>query len=317
MDLSVRQLRYVSEVAKLGSMQAASRSLRISQSSILAAIELAEAEMGARIFERRPSRGMSLTPAGEQFISAARSMLSAEAEFKRTIGSLGLNPPAIRIGCFNPFGTLFIPDTLRRYIERCGPAEVSVLEGDQVQLREWLASGLVDVVVTYDIGPHFKENTTRVCKMPAHALLSRSDPLANQSVVSIAELATRPLVLLDLPQTAPYLLTLFDVLAAQPKIGLRTRNYDTIRTSVACGFGASVLNMPPLGHACPDGAALIRLPISDDLPAPTVVIADVYGSNKPEYVRLLIEVICGFFRDLGPRNFAIATPKQELTLFDV
>ncbi|MET3996301.1 DNA-binding transcriptional LysR family regulator [Bradyrhizobium sp. S3.9.2] len=299
-------------------MHAASVSLRISQSSILAAIELAETEMGARIFERRPSRGVRVTPAGERFICAARSMLTADAEFKRTIARLGgLSTPAIRIGCFNPFGALFIPDTLKRYIERVGPVEISVLEGDQLQLREWFANGAVDLVVTYDIGPHFKENTTRVCKVPAHALISRSDQLARQPAVSIAELATRPLVLLDLPQTALYLLTLFDVLATQPTIGFRTRNYETIRTSVACGFGVSVLNMPPLGHASPDGTELIRLPITDDLPAPTLVIADVYGSNKPEYVRVLIEVIREFFRDLGPHGFAIATLKNEETLFDV
>eukprot|EP01034_Spumella_vulgaris_P007982 gene7982-10167_t len=51
-------VRYVAEVARLGSIQAAARELSISQSSILAAIDLAEADIGARMFMRRPSQGM-------------------------------------------------------------------------------------------------------------------------------------------------------------------------------------------------------------------------------------------------------------------
>ncbi len=181
-------------------------------------------------------------------------MLTADAEFKRTIARLGgLSTPAIRIGCSNPFGALFIPDTLKRYIERVGPVEISVLEGDQLQLREWFANGAVDLVVTYDIGPHFKENTTRVCKVPAHALISRSDQLARQPAVSIAELVTRPLVLLDLPQTALYLLALFDVLATQPTIGFRTRNYETIGTPCCVRVWSLRAQHAPTGPRFPDG----------------------------------------------------------------
>ncbi|TIU31454.1 MAG: LysR family transcriptional regulator, partial [Mesorhizobium sp.] len=111
MNLTIRQLRYVCEVARLGSVLAASRSLYISQSSILAAITLAEAGMGARIFDRRPARGVSITPAGQRFVAAARIMLAAETEFNRSIGDLnGRVPKVLRIGCFEPFGALFMPE---------------------------------------------------------------------------------------------------------------------------------------------------------------------------------------------------------------
>ena len=102
-NLTVRQLRYVSEVARLGSIQSASKSLFISQSSILAAIGLAEAEMGATLFDRRPARGVLITPAGERFVKAARIMIAAEAEFARSIGEMGQRAPGVlRIGCFEP-----------------------------------------------------------------------------------------------------------------------------------------------------------------------------------------------------------------------
>jgi len=164
-NLTIRQLRYVSEVARLGSVQAASKALRISQSSILAAISIAEAEIGAKIFDRKPARGVVVTPAGDRYISAARVMLGAATEFDRAVGDLtGRVPNIIRIGCFEPFGALFMPEMLRAYLDEVGDhVEVELREGDQVQMRDWLSDGSVDLVVLYDIGPDITGSITRIC----------------------------------------------------------------------------------------------------------------------------------------------------------
>jgi len=162
MNLTIRQLRYVCEVARLGSVQSASKSLTISQSSVLAAIALADGEMGARIFERRPARGVQTTPAGERFVSAARVMLSAATEFSRSIGDLSNRvPQVLRIGCFEPFGALFMPEMLRSYVDQVGDVEIDLLEGDQVQLQAWLTEGLIDVAILYDIGAIHTGSITR------------------------------------------------------------------------------------------------------------------------------------------------------------
>lgn len=319
MNLSNRQLRYVCEVARQGSIQAASVTLHISQSSILAAIAIAEDALGARIFDRRPSRGVQITPAGERFVIAARALLAAGAEFEREIGGLArAAPQTLRIACFEPFGSLFMAAVLRRFVDAYGPVEVLLSEGDQVQLREWLANGVVDLIVTYDIGPSFGEDrVSRICRVPAHALLPADDPLAQKPAVSIGELSMRPLVLLDLPQTATYITTLFDVLASRPRVGFRTRSYETLRSAVAAGFGVAVLQMRPNGHSAADGPALVRRPLTDVFPAPALIVADIYGSNKPAFVRALIDIVRAFFVELGPQGFAVATPEVAATLLDV
>lgn len=319
MNLSNRQLRYVCEVARQGSIQAASAALHISQSSILAAISIAEDALGARIFDRRPSRGVQITPAGERFVIAARALLAASSEFEREIGGLARSAPqTLRIACFEPFGSLFMAAVLRRFVDAHGPVEVLLSEGDQVQLREWLANGVVDLIVTYDIGPSFGEDrVTRICRVPAHALIPASDPLAQKEAVAIAELALRPLVLLDLPQTSTYITTLFDVLATRPRVGFRTRSYETLRAAVAAGFGVSVLQMRPNGHSSADGPALVRRPLTDSIPAPALIVGDIYGHNKPAFVRALIDIVRAFFVELGPQGFAVARPDVAATLLDV
>lgn len=319
MNLSNRQLRYVCEVARQGSIQAASNTMHISQSSILAAISIAEDALGAKIFDRRPSRGIQITPAGERFVVAARALLAANNEFEREVGGLATGAPqTLRIACFEPFGSLFIAAVLRRFVDVYGAVEVLLFEGDQVQLREWLANGVVDLIVTYDIGPSFGDDrVSRICRVPAHALLPIGDPLSQQNAVSIAELATRPLVLLDLPQTSTYITTLFDVLATRPRVGFRTRSYETVRSAVAAGFGVAILQMRPSGHSAADGPGLVRRPLSDQFPAPALIVADIYGTNKPAFVRALIDIVRGFFKELGPEGFAVATPEMRRTLLDV
>lgn len=315
MTPTLRQLRYLNEVAKLGSVQAASRMLNISQSSILAAISIAEAEIGARLFDRKPARGVMLTPAGERYISASRYLLEAEKEFDRAVGTLGKVPSVIRIGCFEPFGSTFLPEVLRLYLDEIGEhAEIILMEGDQVEVRGWLAEGRVDLALLYDIGPDVPGSITRICKVPAHALIGADDPLAEKSELWLSELAERPLVLLDMPQTSTYLLTLFDVLAHRPAVKFRTRSYETVRAAVGSRLGVSVLNMRPLSPATVDGPGIVRRPLLDELPPPTLLIADMYGAMKPMFLRAFIDVVRNFFRRLGPERFAVTTPERQRTL---
>jgi DNA-binding transcriptional LysR family regulator len=315
MNITIRQLRYLCEVARLGSVQAASRAMHISQSSILAAITLAEDEMGARIFERRPARGVQITPAGERFVSAARTMLSAANEFDRSIGDLTERvPKVLKIGCFEPFGALFMPAMLREYVNHVGDVEIDLLEGDQVQLQAWLSDGLIDLAVLYDIGAIPNGTITRICKVPAHAVVHADDPLADREAVWLSDLATRPFILLDMPQTATYLLTLFDILAKRPDVRFHTRSYETVRSAVASGFGMSILNMRPIGRATADGPTIVRLPILDELPPPSVSILDPYGNAKPLFVRLFIDICKRFFRDVGASAFSVTTEAKQPTL---
>lgn len=306
MNLTLRQLRYIVSVADHGSIAAAARVCSISQSSVLAAMAQAEHVMAARLFDKRPARGVMPTPAGERFIASARRFLVAEADFSRTIqGQANGMPAVLRIGCFAPFGALFMPDLLRRFMAG-SEAEVQLMEGEQPQLLAWLESGTVDAVVTYDVGTMLPADRIELALVPPHALLPAEDPLARQSAVSLAELAARPLVLLDLPQTSSYLTSLFDAAGVRPRVAFRTRNYDTVRAAVASGFGMSILNMRPFGMGSPDSPSLIRRPLTDPVGALRVIVADKYGLEKPAFLRQFVATAKAYFDHIGPQGYALA-----------
>lgn len=310
MLLTLRQIEYVVQVAECGSISAASRQLRISQSSVLAAIELAEETTGVRVFDRQKGRGIATTPAGQKFLIAARRFLSAGVDFYSSLdGLVNTDTQTIRIGCFAPLGALLVPPVAKRMRVEHRGTEFILYEGDQIELRNLLVQGMLDVVVTYDIGEEYGKTTTPICKCPAHALVHRDDPFAKKTSVSMDDLADRPLVLLDLPETKVYLMALFDLAARRPKLSLRTRSYETLRAAVVNGLGVSVLNFKPHHESSPDSSQLRRIPISNPLKQPTLIAVDPYGKNKPAYVKEFISGLYQYITELGPENFSVCVPE--------
>lgn len=71
--MTLRQLRYVLEIADCGSITEAAKRLYISQPSLSAAVKELEDEMGVSIFHRT-SRGIMLSQDGAEFLSYARQV---------------------------------------------------------------------------------------------------------------------------------------------------------------------------------------------------------------------------------------------------
>ncbi len=75
-------MKYAVEVAKSGSLNKASEVLLIAQPNLSRSIKELEYDLGITIFDRT-SRGMTLTPDGEEFINFAKSILSQIEQVER------------------------------------------------------------------------------------------------------------------------------------------------------------------------------------------------------------------------------------------
>jgi len=312
MKLSYKQVQYLDYVARCGGITAASRRLNISQSSVLAAVDAAENAVGVRLFVRRKGHGFVPTPAGQTFMVNVRRFLAAGDDF---YGALDRFPDrgisSLRVGCFTPLGALVMPPVMHAFLQAESGCALSLYEGNQTQLRAWLREGLVDMIVTYDIGEEFSSSVTPICRFPIHAVLHRSDPKADARSISLAELAKRPLILLDLPETRVYLTSVFDLVGNRPVTVLRTSTYDTVRACVASGLGMSLLNVRPMGSSSPDSPDIVRLPLSDQLRHPTLIAVDIYGDTKPKRVRKFARALYDHYAQAGPERFAIALPDEH------
>lgn len=73
--INILHMKYAVEVAKSGSLNKASEILLIAQPNLSRSIKELEGDLGIVIFDRS-SRGMSLTPEGEEFINFAKGILA-------------------------------------------------------------------------------------------------------------------------------------------------------------------------------------------------------------------------------------------------
>lgn len=73
--MNILHMKYAVEVARVGSLNQAAQNLILAQPNLSRSIKELEAEIGIKIFERS-TKGMQLTPEGEDFIGYAKEILS-------------------------------------------------------------------------------------------------------------------------------------------------------------------------------------------------------------------------------------------------
>ena len=72
--MNMLHIKYAVEVARVGSLNKAAQNLIIAQPNLSRSIKELEGDLGIKIFDRS-SKGMVLTPEGEEFISYAKEIL--------------------------------------------------------------------------------------------------------------------------------------------------------------------------------------------------------------------------------------------------
>jgi DNA-binding transcriptional LysR family regulator len=274
MNVSLRQLRYVMTAARLRSISKAAHHLRISQSSIAAAINKFEAEFSVTIFVRQQAKGLVLTTVGSEILGRTGRFLSEVDSFVQDLSGLGESlEGAINVACFAPVSPHFLPPIIRDLTRQHPNVSVHIHEGDLRSVQEFLRDGIADVVLTYDLGLDSAFEAESLRGAPPHVILATNDPLAAKSEVKLADLVDRPMILLDLPESRTYFELMFEALGAQPKIVHRTQTYELVRGLVATGLGFSILNVRPIIDATYTGRKIAYRRLAGKVRTPNFVLA--------------------------------------------
>jgi len=259
---TLRQLEYFVTVGEQGSIAQASAQVKVSSPSISAAISQLEDEFGLPLFVRKHAHGLSLTQAGRQFMVQARKVLTEADSLNRLAGSISGNVQGpMNIGCLLTFAQVLLPAIRREFQQRHADVQISQIECDQETLIEKLRRADIDVALTYDLEIPTDLNFIPLRLLPLYAVVAADHPLARCKSVSVETLVDYPMVLLDLPISRTYFMSVFESAGVTPEIVERTRDMAVMRSLVANGFGFSVANIRPHSDLSPDGRALsfIRL----------------------------------------------------------
>jgi len=191
-------LRYFVEVARTGSLAAASDNLHVAVSAISRQISKLEADIGAPLFERLP-RGMMLTEPGELLAEhARRTLLEADAVLGEISASEARGGKLVRIACTEGFTRSFLPAALARHHEAAPNARYALRSGAPAQVEHWVTAGEVDIGVAFSGGgASALLNVVYSIEMPVRALLGATHPLASRASLTLADLQAFPLALLE------------------------------------------------------------------------------------------------------------------------
>lgn len=287
---TLRQLEYFVAVGEAGSIARASERINVSSPSISSAITQLEREFGLPLFVRQHAQGLSLTQAGRQMLEQSRLVLREAAALMDIAGDIsGSVRGPLAVGCLLSFAQLVLPAMRRGFEQEFPEVRLRQHEMNQVELFSALRRSGIDVALTYDLDLPADLQFTGLVRLPPIALMAPDHPLADCTEVTVQELKHHPMVLLDLPLSSDYFLSLFDVTGAKPIIAERTRDMAVMRSMVGNGFGYSIANVRPLSDTSPDGNPVRCVPIAAPARALRMGFLTAQDADRSNAVRAFIE----------------------------
>lgn len=290
MRFTLRQLEYFVAAGEAGSITEAARRTHGSQPTVSSAVARLEKSLGVELFVRHHAHGVTLTPAGARFLGEARSLLRQATDLERYGVDLvqGVSGP-IDLGCLVTLAPVVAPRLCREFVRTHPEAHVELMEGGQDELLRALRDGRISLALTYDLQLGDEIRFEPMAMLPPLAVLPADHPLAHGADVALADLASEPLILLDLPLSREYFLSLFLAHGLEPTVARRSPNSEVIRSMVANGFGYTLVNVRPGIGRAPDGRGFTVLPLREPARPLHAGLAAMATAREPRTVEAFRE----------------------------
>ncbi len=248
MNVTFRQLRVFTEVARALSFMRAAEALHLTPPAVTMQIKELERHVGLQLLERN-GRRVALTTAGEYFLVYAKRLLAtlkdaedAMARFQR------LETGLLTIGLVGT-AKYFVPRLLTRFRQEHPGVEVRL---QVTQNREQLLDLL-----------HANECDLAVMNRPPKELATRAEPFAAHPLVVVAPPGHPALGLGHPPLSAlggyPFIVrepgsgtrsameAFFQAQRFEPRIAMEMPSNETIKQAVMAGMGLSFLSLHTIG----------------------------------------------------------------------
>lgn len=256
MHITLRQLQYFLAVCQTGTTAQAAQTLHVSQPSISKAVTDLEALWGERLFIRHHAKGMELTAAGLARRQQVQDLLQAAQQLEQPRTDQPQGP--FRLGFLSTLGPRWVPHIVQQLHTQFPRIELHLHEGSIDTLTEQVAQGVLDAALHYNTGlwlPQLRLHA--IASLAPYALLPAQHPLCQQRSVSLVELAQHPLLLIDLPHSKQYFLSLFRDAGLHPQVAYAFSLLEMLRSMVAHGHGVALLTTRPLSTVTHDGQHVV------------------------------------------------------------
>ncbi|MEB3045008.1 LysR family transcriptional regulator [Rhizobium mulingense] len=287
MAFTLRQVQYFVAVAEQGSVTRAAQNLSISQSSVTEALKELETDLGVELFERHP-RGLTITHNGHQFLRHATKILASVSDARTSFsGRQSALSGTLNIGVTSLVAGYVLSDLLARYRRACPGVEVSAIEDNGGYLEHLLVGGELDVAVMVisNLRDRMALQAEILETSPYRLWLPMGHPLVSADIISVADIAREPLIMLTVDEIEENTGKLLSALGARPHVAFRTRSVEAVRSLVATGAGVALL--PDLVYRpwSLEGDRIESRDVSGSLPVVQVGMVWRKGSSLPQAAR--------------------------------
>ncbi|RFB90259.1 LysR family transcriptional regulator [Rhizobium leguminosarum bv. trifolii] len=287
MAFTLRQVQYFVAVAEQGSVTRAAQNLSISQSSVTEALKELETDLGVALFERHP-RGLTITHNGHQFLRHATKILASVSDARTSFsGQQSALSGTLNIGVTSLVAGYVLSDLLARYRRACPCIEVSAIEDNGGYLEHLLVGGELDVAVMVisNLRDRMALQAEILETSPYRLWLPMGHPLVSADIISVADIAREPLIMLTVDEIEENTGKLLSALGARPHVAFRTRSVEAVRSLVATGAGVALL--PDLVYRpwSLEGDRIESRDVSGSLPVVQVGMVWRKGSSLPQAAR--------------------------------
>jgi len=302
MTYTLKQLRYFVAAAEAGSVTGAGQVLHVSQPSISAAIAQLEERFGVALFIRHHAQGLSLTAAGRRLLTEAKGLLDHAEDLRQSAIGLGKELAGdLHLGCFQTFAPMVMPQMLREFAAAYPDITIHLRENHVQGVLDDLRGGSSELALTYDLNLGGDIEFTPLAEVPLHAFMAEGHPLAERKKVSLHDLVAYPMILLSLPQSRDYFLSILYSQRLQPRIAYETPSFEMMRGLVANSDGFSLMHSRPVSELSLDGRRLIYRPLSEKLRPTQLGIARLAESRPTRKAAALIDFCTARFADKNAR----------------
>jgi len=188
-------LRYIDEIARVGSIRKAAESLSITSTALNRRVLAFEEDLGCPIFERLP-QGVRLSSAGEVVLQHFRSQLADMERVKTQISDMAKGQRG-HVGLVSSQAAMigFLPEMLSIYRESYPAVTFDVRVCNRHAAEQHLAEFTADLAIVFEPDRFTEFHTLVDVGQPINLICNTEHPLAKNTTVRLSECVGYDMVL--------------------------------------------------------------------------------------------------------------------------
>jgi LysR family transcriptional regulator, cys regulon transcriptional activator len=243
--MTLQQLRYLLAVHENGlNVTAAARHLHTSQPGVSRQLTSLEAELGFQLFEREGRSFVRVTPAGEEIIARAGTILREMQNIRRTSAELGnVDGGTLSIATTHTQARYVLPEVIRAFRTKYPKVRLHIHQGTSEQIADMVSRNLVDFAIatgSEELFPHLVR--LPVYRWHRAVVVPVGHALVHAGKLTLKKLVAYPIITYTFSVSGRSSLpALFETAGLSLDVALTARDADVIKTYVRIGLGVGVL----------------------------------------------------------------------------